>query len=273
MEKMYEISGISRQGHYKISKRKTARESQRAHIILQVRQARISHPRMGSRPLHKMLKIECVGINQFERLLSSNGMGIKVKRNKRKTTDGHLHKERETNKMNGKSIDGINQAWVSDITYFQSGSKIFYITMIMDIYSRKILGTAIHTDMFAVNTLSVLKASIKSRGILNYEYKLIHHSDKGSQYMSTVYRNILSYHKIEMSVAENSLQNAYAERINGTIKNDYLQFYKTENLTQLRKYLRHTISLYNSHRPHSSLNYMTPEAFELALKNGNKPKK
>ena len=122
--------------------------------------------------------------------------------------------------------------------------------------------------MFAENNLSVLKASLKQRGISNYDGQLIHHSDKGSQYMSAKYKKMLIRYGIELSVAENSLQNAYAERINGIVKNDYLQFFHTEDLTQLRKHLTHSIWLYNHQRPHSCLNYMTPVAYESSLEKG-----
>lgn len=237
MDIVYHISGISRQGHHKSKIQAEKKLVLRDEILHQVRQARLLHPRMGSRPLYKMLHIEGMGINQFERLLSEEGLGIQRKRNKHKTTDGHLFKGRAVNKVNGKTLDDINQLWVGDITYFQRDDKVFYIVMLMDVYSRRIVGWGIFTDMFSDNNVSVLKQGLKLRGISDYQGKLVHHSDKGSQYMSHVYKQQLQQYGIELSVAENSLQNAYAERINGTIKNDYLQFFHTQDLSQLRKHL------------------------------------
>jgi transposase InsO family protein len=265
MEAIYHISGISRQGHFRARVRSLSKIEREAHILSAVRLARIEHPRMGSRPLHKMLGIEGMGINQFERLLSEEGLGIQGKRNRRKTTDGHLFKGRATNKINGMVLTGINQLWVSDITYFQTGSEVFYIIMIMDVYSRRLLGAGIYPDMFSENNLSVLEQSLKLRGIAHYGGHLIHHSDKGSQYMSEKYKKKLTSCGIQLSVAENSLQNGYAERINGTIKNDYLQFFHSEDIRQLRKHLKRCVWLYNSQRPHSSLGYLTPEAYEKSL--------
>ena len=272
MEQVYSISGISRQGHSQSRRRASVKSTRNARVLQAVRQARLSHSRMGSRPLYKMLHIEGMGINQFERLLSAEGLGIKRKRNQCKTTDGHLFKGQLANKLNGKVLDGINQVWVSDITYFVAGGQVFYIVMIMDVYSRRILGAEIYPDMFAQNNLSVLKASLKQRGIAHYAGNLIHHSDKGSQYMSTAYKKMLICRGIELSVAENSLQNAYAERLNGIVKNDYLQFFDTGNFTQLRKHLTRSVWLYNHQRPHSSLNYMSPIAFESSLKKGEAKK-
>jgi transposase InsO family protein len=269
MESVYEYSGISRQGHHKAMKLSIHKNLVREDVLSRVRQARLSHPRMGSRPLHKMLGISDIGINRFEGLLSEEGLCIKRKRNRCKTTDGHLFKDKATNRINGKELNGVNQLWVSDITYFQRSDKVFYIILIMDVYSRMILGSGVYTDMFSDNNLFVLRSSLQQRGIKDYGGNLIHHSDKGSQYMSKAYKEMLRKYGIELSVAENSLQNAYAERLNGTIKNDYLQFFHTEDLSQLRRHLKRSVWLYNHQRPHSALKYIAPVKYEeCLLKNG-----
>jgi hypothetical protein len=138
----------------------------------------------------------------------------------------------------------------------------------MNIYSRKIIGCQVFENMFAENNISVLKMALRNRGIKDYRGELIHHSDRGSQYMSTGYMKLLSRYGIQFSIAENSLQNGYAERINGIIKNDYPAFHATENLTALRRYLRYCVDLYNRERRHSSLEYLTPAEFERNLNNG-----
>ena len=277
MELVYECCGISRQGHHKAKRLAHHKSSIREDVLRRVREARLSHPRMGSRPLYKMLNISGIGVNQFERILSEEGLGIKRNRNRCKTTDGHLFKGKSTNRINGKELDDVNQLWVSDtayfvhstsITYFQRSDKVFYIILIMDVYSRMILGADIYTDMFSDNNLAVLRSSLKQRGIKGYDGKLTHHSDRGSQYMSNAYREILKKHGIELSAAENSLQNAYAERLNGIIKNDYLRFFHAEDITRLQRHLKRSVWLYNHQRPHSALKYMTPVAYEDYLKNG-----
>ena len=265
----YKYCGISRQCHHtctvyevrgKAKKLACGKDLVRVEVLGLVRQARLSHPRMGSRPLYKMLNVSGMGINKFERLLSEEGLGIKRKRNRSKTTDGHLFKGKIKNLINGKVLDDINQLWVSDITYFQRGDKNFYIILIMDVYSRVIIGYGIYTDMFSDNNtctvyevrgILVLKASLRKRGIKNYGGALIHHSDKGSQFMSKAYRELLGKYGIVLSVAENSLQNAYAERLNGT----RLEFFHTEDLSQLRRHLNRSVWLYNNQRPHSALKY------------------
>jgi len=267
MESVYEYCGVSRQGHHKAKRLAHHKTLVRADVLRQVREARLSHPRMGSRSLYKMLNISSIGINQFECILSEEGLGIKRNRNRCKTTDGHLFKGRATNRINGKELDNVNQLWVSDITYFQRSDKVFYVILIMDVYSRMILGADIYPDMFSDNNLIVLRSSLKQRGIKDYNGKLIHHSDRGSQYMSNAYREMLQKYGIELSVAENSLQNAYAERLNGIIKNDYLQFFHTEDRSQLRKHLKRSVWLYNHQRPHSALTHFAATLFE---KSGNR---
>ena len=262
MEDVYIIAEISRQGHHSSKKRWSCKETLRTDILSRVRQARLSHPRMGSRPMYKLLNVQGMGINQFERMLSAEGLGVKMKRNRRKTTDGSKYKGRLKNLLNGKKVEQVNQVWVTDITYFQVKDKVFYISIIMDIYSRRILGCEVYENMLAENNMAVLKQALKCRNQTSYLYHLIHHSDKGSQFMSRGYKELLSKFEIEISVAENSLQNGYAERINSTIKNDYLVFHSTEDLKTLRKKLKHCVWLYNHERPHSSLNYLIPVAFE-----------
>ena len=265
MEDVYEIAGISRQGYHSSCRRAELKTSLKESILSRVREARLSHPRMGSRPLYKLLNIQGMGINQFEKLLSSEGLGIKIKRNKYKTTDGSKYKDGSTNLLNGKEVNSINQVWVSDITHFPVKDKVFYITIIMDVYSRKILACDIFNNMLADNNIQLLKQALKHRKLQANDNNLIHHSDKGSQYTSRDYKKILSDFAIKVSIAENSLQNGYAERINSTVKNDYLNFHKSEDLKVLRRNLKRCVWLYNNERPHSSLDYLSPVAFEQSL--------
>ena len=265
MEKVYEVAGISRQGHHASLKRIASKAGTIDSILSQVRKTRLSHPNMGSRPLYKKLNIEGIGINKFEKLLKAEGLGIERKRNKHKTTDGSKYKGNDANLLNGKEVNSVNQVWVTDITYFQVNNETFYIIIIMDVYSRIILGCSVFKNMPKENNIAVLKQALKVRKQSSYNHTLIHHSDKGSQYTSIGYKEILLKYKIKMSLAKNSLENGYAERINSTIKNDYLVFHATEDLKQLRKNLKHCVWLYNHERPHSSLNYLTPVQFEQWL--------
>lgn len=109
MESLYKAAGISRQAHYKKKVLEEHRLRQEQALISQVRQARLSHPRMGSRPLYHLLAVKTMGINRFEGLIKQEGLGIKRKKNYHKTTDGHKFKGKSINLLNNKTLYGINR--------------------------------------------------------------------------------------------------------------------------------------------------------------------
>ena len=136
----------------------------------------------------------------------------------------------------------------------------------MDVYSRRIVGYKAADNMRAINNVDALNMAIKLRGQNNYQNKLIHHSDRGSQYISDAYTEILKNHGILISMCQNVLENAHIERVNRTIKNQYLQHRRINNFHQLVKWLDKTIYTYNYERPHSSILKMTPVEFENFVK-------
>jgi transposase InsO family protein len=127
MESLYREVGISRQAHHKNKVMTEKRLSYSKELVLQVKQARTARPRMGSRLLHRLLGVKGTGINRFEQPVRREGLGIKRKRNYRKTADGYKFQGRSVNLLNNKEVNGVNQVWVTDITYFTVSSKPFYI--------------------------------------------------------------------------------------------------------------------------------------------------
>ena len=221
MKDVYQTSGVSRQAYHRQLKRDFSKEALHDYILEQVHKQRIPHPRAGARKLFKMLKLHgIIGVNKFETLLSANGLSVPVKRSAYKTTNSNHPWFKYGNLINGYRLTGVNQVWATDITYFILGDKTYYLSFVMDVYSRRILGWSASNNMRQANNLRVLEQSIKLRG--NKELKgLIHHSDKGSQYCSNAYIGVLEDHRIKISMAGTSLENAYVERLNGIIKNDY----------------------------------------------------
>ena len=268
LSKVYLIAGISRQYYFKTR----AKQEQAIMFYRQLKEAvmdlREDHPKLGARPLHKLLKLQgVVGINRFETWLQEEGFGIKIKRSLTITTDSKHGRLTYKNLINGIKLTGINQVWSSDITYFLIAEQVFYIIFIEDVYSRRILGYAANDNMFADNNVKALLSSIKQRGCDNIT-ELIHHSDKGSQYCSKAYVSILKKHKIKISMAETSLENAYVERLNGIIKNYYLYpRKKVYDLKSLQIELKTVVGLYNTVRPHSELGMISPVQFENQLNN------
>ncbi len=258
---MYSVLGISRQGLYKAG-RKAEQDAllwQRLRdIVLEVR---IDYPRSSARKIHYMLGIKEVGINRFERFVSEQGLSVKKPSSFIRTTYSGPFKY--PNLVNGIQLNGINQLWVSDLTYFLTPNGTLYIVLIMDVYSRRIIGYSASDNMLVINNQEALEVAFKTRGQVYFE-NLIHHSDKGSQYGAKVYVSMLGSANIQISMAETCLENPYAERINGIIKNDYLIAHHICTLQQLKKALPKAIELYNNY-PHGKLKLKSPLGFENVL--------
>lgn len=267
-ESIYVVSGIKRQGYFRQMKQQEQQTFIETRTIEMVKTMRVDHPTMGARPLFYALKITEMGINCFERLLSDSGLGIERKKLWIKTTNSNHNYHKYENLTNGLVLNNIDQLWVSDITYWIEEGKHYYLLFILDVYSRQILGYTASENMYAVNNLKALELSFQKRGKRVFE-QLIHHSDKGSQYCSLDYVKALQKARISISMAGNSLENPYAERLNGIVKNAYLQYYDTSSFAKLCKSLDRVVWLYNNEKPHSELDYMTPVGFENLVRQQN----
>jgi transposase InsO family protein len=258
MSSLYDISGITRQGFHKASHKQKEDQMLLQRLKEMVIEIRKDYPGMSARKIHYMFGIEQIGINRFERFVSQQGLGVKKYRSFMRTTyAGAVWYE---NLVNGISLSNINCMWASDITYFKPAEQTYYIVLILDVYSRRIIGHSASDNMMAVNNKKALTMAMKTRRQKHFD-GLIHHSDKGSQYSSKEYTKMLTEAHIEISMAESCLENAYAERIIGTIKNDYLRFENIKTLDQLHKSLARAVKLYNA-CPHNELGYLSPLAFE-----------
>lgn len=261
MEDLYTISKISRQGFQQQLHRANCEDmlwQRLKEIVIEVRK---DYPRMSARKMHHMLEIKEVGVNRFEEFVSRQGMGVSRPRSFIRTTYSGLY--HYSNLVNGIILNGINQLWVSDITYFITEDGVYYIVFILDVYSRRIIGFNASDNMLAVNNRTALAMAFRERNQCGYE-NLIHHSDKGSQYGSTEYVDLLSTAGITISMANTCLENPYAERINGIIKRDYLVAYTIRSLAQLKKGLAKSVKLYNN-CPHGELAMRSPLEFEVLL--------
>ncbi|TCO00611.1 IS3 family transposase [Natronoflexus pectinivorans] len=263
MGDIYVYAGISRQGYHQQVKRNQNRVIVDTRLLELTKEIREDHPRMGARKLFKLLMLSgTMGINKFEELLSANGLGIRQKRSSHITTNSNHSWRKYRNLINGHRLAGVNQVWASDITYYMIGESVYYITFMMDVYSRRILAYSVSDNMLHGNNIDVLNNSIKLRKNVNLS-GLIHHSDKGSQYCSNAYIQILNGINAQISMANTSIENPYVERLNGIIKNDYLYPRKrATDLKSLRKELKLVVKLYNEVRPHMELGDLTPIEFE-----------
>ena len=229
------------------------------------------HPGMGIRKMYEQFNPEGIGRDAFIALGLEEGLRLRSISNPRKTT-WSVKSSRYRNLLAAHRFTNVNQIWASDIFYFPIGTRHYYIVLIMDVYSRRILGYSAADNLRAENNIRALGMALNLRGINDYQKKLIHHSDRGSQYISDDYTSLLDDFGIRISMCSNVLENAHIERANGTIKNQYLKRWNITKPNSLRRYLQKAIKAYNN-RAHDSLEKQTPIEFETYVKELTKEQK
>ena len=226
-------------------------------IVMQIRS---DHPVMALRTIHQKIGPQCIGRDKFEEYFVSKGYKVLIRRNYKRTTDS-TGVTRFANLTVNNELDGIDQQWVSDITYFEIGKRFYYLTFIMDAYSRRIVGYAASTGLRTEETtLYALQMAIKTRGKLSPG--TIFHSDGGGQYYSRDFLELTKKYHMRNSMGEVVYDNAAAERLNGIIKNNYLVHRNINCFSELKRELDRAVKLYNRHKPHKGLQDQTPLEFE-----------
>ena len=219
-----------------------------------------------------MLQPDGIGRDGFIALGLQQGFRLKSIEKQTRTTYS-VKSNRYKNLLGEEEFDGINQLWSSDITYFHLSDKFFYIVFIMDVYSRRIIGYSLADNMRAENNLAALQQALKLRSIKDYGKTLIHHSDKGSQYVSDEYTALLDQYGIRISMCNEVYENTHIERVNDTIKNQYLKRWRINDVKELARKLTDAVKAYNEQRPHQSLNDMSPVKYEKQLEAIEKEKR
>jgi putative transposase len=260
MEDLYTIQGISKQAHHKAINRQAWIDEVELSILQSVDSLRSEHPRMGAKKLYKLLQPDGIGRDKFIQLLMDHGYGVRRSRNYMRTT--YSGKYYYPNLISGKVLTGVNQVWISDITFFSLGQKWYYLTFITDVYSRKIVGYAIDKHLHAQANIRALTMAIDNTRNISLD-GLVHHSDRGSQYIHKGYLKLLKKNQIQVSMGNKAWENAHAERINGIVKNEYLNAMYIKDYNDLIKKTKKVVKLYNQQRPHGNLiNQLSPEKYE-----------
>jgi transposase InsO family protein len=272
MNMVYLICNISKQGHHQAVLRLRDQYQKQGLYIRAMEEVREIHPGMGLRTMYDMLQPEGIGRDNFIALGLREGFRLQNKEKETRTTYS-IKCHQYANLLVGRRFTDVNQLWSSDITYFHCEGKFYYIFLVMDVYSRRIVGYSLADNMRAENNVAALNMALTLRGIANYDQQLIHHSDKGSQYASDAYTQALQAYGIRISMCEEVYENTHIERINGTIKNQYLERMSIKSYNDLKNKLSQVINTYNNLRPHQSLNKMTPFAYEQSLKYTSKEKR
>lgn len=257
--------GVSRQAYYQNNWEGISTTLEEEIIIQLVRDIRKSHRRIGARKLYEMMQPFMLehnikmGRDALFNLLAANQLLIRKRKRRIQTTNSFHWLRKYPNLIRGFAPTAINQLWVSDITYWKTGEKHVYISFVTDAYSRKIIGYNVSETLEAINSTQALKMAL-SVITPNVSSNLIHHSDRGIQYCSHQYVKLLQDYYINISMTENGdpLENAIAERVNGIIKEEYLETYDINNIKDAKVLLEFAVNLYNNERPHMSIGNLTP---------------
>lgn len=254
MNKLYKQVGISKQAVSQYRKRQHTHDGTIIELLRQVESYRREHPGCGLEKLYYTLQPKRMGRDRFIETFKALGYQLKRKRNyKRTTISGDKY---YPNLISGIEVKGPNEVWQSDITYVRIKESHYYVIFIIDVYTKKIVGCRVSKHMRASANLKALKEAIKNNGAPK-----IHHSDRGSQYTSNAYTSLLEEHGCKISMGLIAQDNAYAERINRTIKEEYLEYWKPRSLYNLRKQINRAKNHYNNKRIHNNIKRCSPKKF------------
>lgn len=253
---------ISRQAVYRYARRQQERRVDESHILQQVRLIRCKMPRIGTRKLYDRLRpvLQELGLgrDQLFDILKRHRMLIRPRKRFMPTTNSRHRLPVQPNLLALTKPDGPRQVLVADQTYLRLEDGFCYLSLVTDLYSRKILGVDVSPTL---ETAGPLRAVTMALAGIPDSCRLIHHSDRGVQYCSADYTALLAARAItiSMSAAGCPYDNAVAERVNGILKSEFYLDRTFASLHQARQAVLEAITIYNTERPHLSLAMMTPE--------------
>ncbi len=242
----------------KYHRRQCVFDQQASELIAAAEQLRKGHPGCGVEKMYDKLKPTFIGRDRFIELMMGAGFRLRRPRNARRTT--YRTNRWYPNLIKGMQVNKPSKIWQSDITYMEVNGKFYYSVFIIDVYTKKIVGYEVSLNMRAMANVRAL-----AMALARYPVPEIHHSDRGGQYMAEIYLRLLKEHNIRISMATKALDNAYAERINLTIKEEYLYHWQPQTFEQLKRQVKKAVINYNNDRSHDHLARMSPNEFEYRI--------
>lgn len=255
LNQLYRIIGISKQAVHQYARRQKVFDQQFSDLLIEADELRKAHPGCGVQKMYDTLKPDFIGRDRFIEEMMSLGYRLKRKKNYRKTT--YPAQVYYPNLIGGLEVNSPNVVWQSDITYIEVGQRFYYAVFIIDVYTKIVVGYHVGDHMRATANLKALQMAIDQYGPPH-----IHHSDRGSQYIYKEYLKLLDKNNTKVSMSLCAQENAYAERINRTIKEEYIDHWKPKSFGVLKNKVAKAVHHYNYQRPHNHIYKMTPKAFE-----------
>lgn len=268
MKTMLEWQQITRQGAHKGIAAMHAEQRDVLKTVELASQVREDHAQMGCRDMYYAKREEMPrGRDWTEQVLLS--CGYRVKQPPRSfTTPGT---DIRPNLIEGMKITAPNQVWQTDITYVWTGQGWYYVSFVIDVFNRRIVGSHTSRDLSSESQVECLKKAVNSQK--GHELsQLIIHTDRGSQYTSKAFKGYLKGKRFKHNMAHYAWQNAYCERVNRTMKENYLNYYDRKDYQRLRAGVKRAVGLYNSSKPHSKLpSRLSPDEFHKEFNRGKHP--
>ena len=264
MQKTCTALEVSKSAYYQW-KNRDAKPNRDTSVLTVIREIAGEFSRYGYRRITKELHRREFVVNhkRVHRLMEQNGLLVKRKRTTPKTTNSNHSFRRYPNLTKDTQEEAINQVWVADITYVKVLDEFAYLALIMDRFSRKIIGWELSRNVDATLTLTALKRAVKNRGKETVK-GCIHHSDHGVQYLCGAYIQAIQELGMLPSMGEigNSYDNAHAESLNKTVKNEEVWINEYETFEEAYESIAKFVKIYNARRLHSSIGYVPPDEFE-----------
>jgi putative transposase len=254
---------ISRQAVHQYQQRRRGEQAQALELLPQIHALRHLMPKTGTRKLKEHLGDMSPGRDKLFEILRQHGLLVKRRRKYAITSNSNHLLPVYPNLLPQSVVRGPNQAWVADQTYIRLKSGFCYLSLLTDLYSRKIVGYDLHPTLHATGPLNALQMALSEAPTVD---ELIHHSDRGSQYCSSDYIEMLTNNNIRISMTERRRpdQNAVAERLNGILKNEFYLDTTFSSLEEAIRAIGRSIYIYNNIRLHLSLGMVTPRIKHVA---------
>ena len=261
--------GLSASTYYYQPKRsRESREREDAELRDSIEAVQQDFPRAGYRTVQRYLRRRgrWVGERKIRRIMKQFALHAEIKQAFVRTTDSNHSHRVHPNLLPGRALTGINQVWAADLTYIRIVNGFVYLAVILDLFSRRVIGWAISKHIDAELAVSALNQAIQTREPLA---GCVHHSDRGVQYLCNTYVALLNEHKfaISNSAKGNPYHNAFVESFMKTLKQGevYLANYETylDVLENLPTFIE---EVYNEKRVHSGIDYLTPSELEERIK-------
>lgn len=256
--------GVSKQAYYKLGDETLIKAVHARFIVEFVNIVRLEDKGIGGEKLWYMYKNSfgneySVGRDAFCNILKQNNLNIRRSKKRCRTTDSNHGLDLHPNIIKNVVFHQSNRVWVSDITYIRLLDGFCFLSLITDAYNHKVIGAYVGETLHAEHSIKALYQAFE--GLSDEELsKVIHHSDRGVQYASDKYVAILKKRGIKISMTESGdpKDNAIAERINGILKEEFLNRYEFKTIQEVRKAVVAAVDFYNNKRPHRSLDMLTP---------------